>query len=79
MKTFGRYLNGKFLLLLRIPESVPEHWAGLAPGHSLLDSGNLYYEMLQINFRVIFFRATSCSYSRQINQSMIGFSPYAAA
>lgn len=75
MKAFGRYLNGKFLLLLHIPESLSEHWAGLALGHSLLDNGNLYYEMLQINFRVIFFWTTRCSYSRQINQNMTVFSP----
>lgn len=75
MKTFRRCLNGKFLLLLRIPESVSEHWAGPALGHSLLDNGNFCYEMLQINFRVIFFWTTSCSYSRHINQKMVGFSP----
>lgn len=80
MKTFGRCLNGKFLLLLlRIPESVSERWAGPAPGHSLLDNGNFCYEMLQINVRVIFFWTTSCSYSGQINQNTVGLSPYPAA
>lgn len=75
MKTFGRYLNGKFLLLLRIPQSLSEHGAGLARRCSVLDNGNPYYKTLQINFRIIFFRPASCSYSRQINQNMIGFSP----
>jgi len=46
MKTLGRYLNGKFLLLLRIPQSLLEHGAGLAQGCSLLDNGNLYYKTL---------------------------------
>lgn len=69
----------KFLLLLRIPQSLSEHGTGLAQGHSLLDNSNLYYKMLQINFRIIVFWPTSCSYSRQINQNMVGFSPYSAA
>lgn len=79
MTTFGMYLNGKFLRLLCIPQSLSEHGAGLARGRSLLDNGNLYYKTLQIIFGMIFFWPTSCSYSRQINQNMIDFSPYPTA
>lgn len=69
----------KFLLLLCIPQSLSDHGTGLAQGRSLLDNSNLYYKTLQINFRIIFFWPASCSYSRQINQNVIGFSPYSTA
>lgn len=77
MKTFGRYLliNVKFLLLLHIPQSPSEHEAGLAWRCFLLDNGNLCYQTPQIHFRLPFFWPTSCSYSKDTNQNMVGFSP----
>lgn len=77
MKTFGRYLliNVKFLFLLRIPQSPSEQGAGLVWRCFSLDNRNLCRQTLQIHFRLVFFRPTSCSYSKETNQNMIGFSP----